>query len=85
MDMQTFAIVQIATSTSESNPIRLIKTIGTLDLKQLSPIKVIRKVQRTLYKDDLFAQLEYQPLDKVLRNYTSNRNETTVYNYDYYI
>jgi len=44
MDMQTFAIVQIATSTSESNPIRLIKTIGTLDLKQLSPIKVIRKV-----------------------------------------
>ena len=55
MEFRTLAVVQVTTSTSFSNPIRLIKTVGSLDMKQLSPIKVYRKTQRTLYSDDLFS------------------------------
>lgn len=70
MIMDTLAVAQITTSTTVSNPIRLIKTIGRLELRQLSPLKVRRGVIRDLYEDDVFAQLEYKPLDRLMTNYT---------------
>ena len=67
MKMESLAAVQVTTATSLSNPIRSIKTMGSLDLKQLSPIEVDRKRQYiTKYDEDLFAQLEFQTLDSVL-------------------
>jgi hypothetical protein len=63
-----------------------VKTVGTLELKQESPSKMSRGMNRR-YNDDLFLKLGHESLDTFLteRYYGGERNDTTVYNYESYL
>ena len=66
MKMETLAVAQITSSTSTSNPVRLLKVTGDLGLKQLSPIEISRDATILRYNNDIFSALEFSPLSTVL-------------------
>jgi hypothetical protein len=84
MQMESLAVVSIdGLNSGGSTSVKRVKTIGTLELRQSSPIKT-SKIPRQVYNDNLFSYLEYEPLDTFLseRYYGISRNETTIYNYE---
>lgn len=78
MQMETLAISETNIPLYDTNPVRSIKAIGTLELKQLYPLRASRN-KRNLYNNDLFNFLEYENLNTFLNRYTLGRNESTVY------
>eukprot|EP00347_Sterkiella_histriomuscorum_P023807 403333320 len=78
MEMESLAIMQQNIPTYNSNPVTSLKAVGSLDFKQLYPLRRTRGV-RSLYNDNLFSYLEYESLHTFLNRYTIGRNETTVY------
>ena len=88
MNMDTLAIINIAdVSVTSTLSAKSIKTVGTLELKQESPLHEVRG-ERNLYNDNLFQYLEQDTLDTFLsQRYfgSARRNETTIYNYETFI
>ena len=87
MDLETLAIVQLENlPTGGKTSVKSIKTIGTLELLQRSPIHNSR-TKRTLYNDDLFNYLQSETLSTFLgqRYYNRQRNETTNYLHETFV
>lgn len=87
MSMESLAIVNIAdVLISSTTSAQRIKAIGSLELKQESPLRAIRG-GRNLYNDNLFQYLEHESLDTFLsqRYFGGRRNETTNFNHETFI
>ncbi|CDW72377.1 UNKNOWN [Stylonychia lemnae] len=65
MQMKSLAILQKSIPIYDTNPVSRIKAIGSLQLKQLYPLRRVRGI-RSLYNDNLFGYLEGVPSQSYL-------------------
>lgn len=92
--METLAHAQVNTFNSDFIlPVKSVKTIGSLDLKQTAAIsqgvagkgpESISNIRNT-FNDNFFYRLQSKSASQLLQEYFDSRNETTQYNFQKYV
>jgi hypothetical protein len=85
--MEALAIVSLTNlPVSAQSSVNNIKTIGTLALRQQSPLTRNFRGARSIYYDNLFSYLERESLENFLGDrYFQGRNETTFYDHELFL